>query len=147
MWRHIPTVFGGRPALPAELPQRPAPDTLAGPDGSVIITVGAHPRVAVPDIRGRDEDDALSVLREAGLGADRRAARRSDRVPRVTSSERGRGPGPRWLPALASRTWSPPARETWPTVAAGATGEAGAWRGCRMARSCDRAEGLDRSGR
>ena len=80
MWRHIPTVFGGRPALPAELPQRPAPDTLAGPDGSVIITVGAHPRVAVPDIRGRDEDDALSVLREAGLGADRRAARRSDRV-------------------------------------------------------------------
>ena len=81
MWRHIPTVFGRRPALPAELPQRPAPDTLAGPDGSVIITVGAHPRVAVPDIRGRDEDDALSVLREAGLGADRRAARRSDRVP------------------------------------------------------------------
>ncbi len=63
------------------LEQEPAPRTLAAPDGFVIITVGARPRVAVPDIRGRDEDEALSMLREAGLGAARRAARRSDRVP------------------------------------------------------------------
>lgn len=144
MWRHIPAVFGHRPPLSAELPERPAlgspvdrgsrvepvpqlvpvpdlaglpstdarrlaravrlsvtleerhsseglwgrvleqdpaPGTLRAPDEIVTLTVGTRPRVAVPDIRGRDEDEALSILREAGLGAARRAVRRSDRVP------------------------------------------------------------------
>lgn len=63
------------------LAQDPEPGTLDAPDGIVALTVGARARVPVPDVRGRDEDEALSMLREAGLGAARRATRRSDRVP------------------------------------------------------------------
>jgi serine/threonine-protein kinase len=63
------------------LAQDPEPGTLGAPDGIVVLTVGARARVPVPDVRGRDEDEALSMLREAGLGAARRATRRSDRVP------------------------------------------------------------------
>ena len=142
MWRHLPSVFGGRPNLPAELVFEPlaetsvpeAPPVLSSPtlvpdlvglpstearrlgrqsrltlevlergtseglwgrvleqdpapgvaldDSAVVaITVGARPHVTVPDLRGRGEEEALSILREAGLGAARRNARRSDRVP------------------------------------------------------------------
>ncbi len=63
------------------LEQEPAPGTVGAPDGIVLLSVGARARVPVPDVRGRDEDEALSILRDAGLGAERRAARRSDRVP------------------------------------------------------------------
>lgn len=63
------------------LEQDPVPGATGAPEGVVTLFVGARPRVPVPDIRGRDEDEALSMLREVGLGADRRAARRSDRVP------------------------------------------------------------------
>jgi hypothetical protein len=63
------------------LEQDPTPGTLGAPDGIVILTVGTRARVPVPDVRGRDEDEALSILRDAGLGAARRAARKSDRVP------------------------------------------------------------------
>jgi hypothetical protein len=140
MWRHIPTVFGGRSVVPHELTaaaptepleaggarrlpspvpdfvglastdarrlarmaqvavsvedrpssqglwgrvlaQDPQPGAQGAPDGVVILTVGARSRVPVPDVRGRDEDEALSMLRDAGLGAARRVTRRSDRVP------------------------------------------------------------------
>ena len=63
------------------LAQDPEPGALDAPDGIVVLTVGARARVPVPDVRGRDEDEALWILREAGLGAARRAIRRSDRVP------------------------------------------------------------------
>jgi beta-lactam-binding protein with PASTA domain len=63
------------------LEQDPPPGGTLEPDSIVTLTVGARPHVTVPDVRGRDEDEALSMLREAGLGTARRAARRSDRVP------------------------------------------------------------------
>jgi len=142
MWRHLSSVFGGRPNVPAELvfeppaepsvpeappvlsspslvpdlvglpstearrlarqsrltldvlehgtseglwgcvlEQDPAPGALLDDAKVVAITVGARPKVTVPDLRGRGEEEALSMLREAGLGAARRNARRSDRVP------------------------------------------------------------------
>lgn len=62
------------------LEQHPKPGASDVPDGVVEITVGARPRVTVPDLRGRAEDEALSMLRAAGLGAGRRVTRRSDRV-------------------------------------------------------------------
>ena len=63
------------------LDQVPAPGAAAI-DGDVItLVVGGRPHVTVPDVRGRDEDEALSILRIAGLGTARRATRRSDRVP------------------------------------------------------------------
>jgi len=141
MWRHLPSVFGGRPSVPAELvfeppaeppvpeappvvspslmpelvglpstearrlarqsrlrlevlergtseglwgrvlEQDPAPGAALDDSTVVALTVGARPHVTVPDLRGRGEEEALSMLRESGLGAARRNARRSDRVP------------------------------------------------------------------
>ena len=63
------------------LEQEPAAGQPYQADGLLVLTVGARPHVTVPDVRGRAEDDALSMLRQAGLGTARRAARRSDRVP------------------------------------------------------------------
>ncbi len=142
MWRHLPSVLGGAPAVPVEstlepltepttdeptpgapspvfvpelvglpstevrrlarqqqfaleveetgtnegqwgrvLEQDPPPGVALDASTVVVITVGARPSVTVPDVRGREEEEALSMLREAGLGAARRIARRSDRVP------------------------------------------------------------------
>jgi len=63
------------------LEQEPAAGRPFEPDGLLVLTVGARPHVTVPDVRGRAEDDALSLLQQAGLGTARRATRRSDRVP------------------------------------------------------------------
>ena len=63
------------------LEQWPAPGQAAESTSIVRLSVGARPHVTVPDIRGREEDAALSILREAGLGAVRRATRRSSPVP------------------------------------------------------------------
>ena len=63
------------------LEQDPASGASGTPQSLVTLTVGTRPRVPVPDVRGRDEDEALSILREAGLGTARRAIRSSDRVP------------------------------------------------------------------
>jgi hypothetical protein len=63
------------------LEQSPAPGSSGATDEPLVLTVGSRPHVIVPELRGRDEDEALSMLREAGLGAARRATRRSDRVP------------------------------------------------------------------
>jgi serine/threonine-protein kinase len=63
------------------LEQAPVPGASLDDSTAVSITVGARPHVTVPDLRGREEEEALSMLREAGLGAARRNARRSDRVP------------------------------------------------------------------
>ncbi len=62
------------------LEQEPAAGSPVAPDGMLVLTVGARPHITVPDVRGRAEDDALSMLRQAGLGTARRATRRSDRV-------------------------------------------------------------------
>lgn len=63
------------------LEQEPAAGLAFDPDGMLVLTVGARPDVTVPDVRGRAEDDARSMLRQAGLGPARRATRGSDRVP------------------------------------------------------------------
>lgn len=63
------------------LQQQPLPGQPMEPEGILRLTVASRPLVTVPDVRGRDEDEALSLLREVGLGAVRRATRRSDRVP------------------------------------------------------------------
>ena len=63
------------------LEQEPAAGSPLASDGMLVLTVGAKPHVTVPDVRGRAEDDALSLLRQAGLGTARRAIRRSDRMP------------------------------------------------------------------
>lgn len=63
------------------LEQEPSAGSPLAADGMLVLTVGARPHVTVPDVRGRAEDDALSMLRQAGLGTARRATRRSDRVP------------------------------------------------------------------
>lgn len=63
------------------LDQRPSPGQPMEPGANLGLTVGSRPFVIVPDVRGRDEDEAVAMLREAGLEAVRRATRRSDRVP------------------------------------------------------------------
>jgi serine/threonine-protein kinase len=63
------------------LGQEPAAGVALQARGQLTITVGARPHVTVPDVRGRDEEEALSLLHDAGLGAARRATRRSNRVP------------------------------------------------------------------
>jgi len=62
------------------LEQAPLPGEAPDADAILMLTVGARPHVIVPDVRGRAEDDALSMLRQAGLGTARRATRRSDAV-------------------------------------------------------------------
>ena len=63
------------------LDQRPAPGALLQ-DGTVMaLVVGAKPHVVVPDLRGCEEDVALAILRQAGLGTARRAVRASKEVP------------------------------------------------------------------
>jgi serine/threonine-protein kinase len=47
----------------------------------MLIVIGSRPDVIVPDVRGRDEEDALRALADAGLGTARRVMRRSDSVP------------------------------------------------------------------
>ncbi len=63
------------------LEQRPAPGALLGDGTAVTLVVGAKPHVVVPDLRGFEEDVALSILRQAGLGSARRAVRASNKVP------------------------------------------------------------------
>jgi beta-lactam-binding protein with PASTA domain len=63
------------------LAQTPVAGEAVSSDGAIALVIGARPHVTVPDVRGRDEDDALSLLREVGLGTAGRATRRSDRVP------------------------------------------------------------------
>ncbi len=63
------------------LEQEPAPGLAVSAGAVVTLAVGARPHVVVPDVRGRDEEEALSMLREAGLGTARRAARRADGMP------------------------------------------------------------------
>jgi beta-lactam-binding protein with PASTA domain len=63
------------------LEQRPSPGQSMEPGANLVLTVGSRPYVTVPDIRGRDEDEATAMLRELGLEAVRRATRRTDRVP------------------------------------------------------------------
>jgi serine/threonine-protein kinase len=63
------------------LAQDPPPGVALDASTVVVVTVGARPHVTVPDVRGREEEEGLAMLREAGLGAGRRIARRSDRVP------------------------------------------------------------------
>jgi beta-lactam-binding protein with PASTA domain len=61
--------------------QDPAPDVAMSPGEAVTITVGARPAVQIPDLRGRDEEEVVAILRDAGLRPDRRLARRSNSIP------------------------------------------------------------------
>ncbi len=60
--------------------QDPEPGTLARPGDVIDAQVGGRPGVAVPDVRGADEQDALVSLRTAGLTPTRRVVRRSSSV-------------------------------------------------------------------
>lgn len=61
--------------------QEPAPGADVQPGDCVTAFVGARPLVAVPDVSGIDEPEALATLRAAGLTPSRRALRRSSSVP------------------------------------------------------------------
>jgi beta-lactam-binding protein with PASTA domain len=63
------------------LAQDPAPGVPLWPGSTITLTIGERPAVEVPDVRGGEEAEMLTVLRQAGLRPDRRVARRSDRVP------------------------------------------------------------------
>lgn len=63
------------------LAQHPAPGVMLPLADSITLVVGAKPHVAMPRLGGRDEAEALELLREAGLAAARRLVRRSNSVP------------------------------------------------------------------
>ena len=54
--------------------------TLVRPGDVIHAWVGGRPGVAVPDVRGADEQEALASLRAAGLFPTRRVVRRSNSV-------------------------------------------------------------------
>ena len=59
--------------------QNPAPDQMAAEGSSVDLTVSTGQEMTeVPDLEGVDEDDALGMLREAGLRAGDRSRQPSD---------------------------------------------------------------------
>ena len=60
--------------------QDPEPGTLVRPGDVIHAWVGGRPGVAVPDVRGADEQEALASLRAAGLFPTRRVVRRSNSV-------------------------------------------------------------------
>jgi hypothetical protein len=60
--------------------QEPEPGAELRPGDSVRVSVGTRPLVAVPDVSGRDEQEALALLLDAGLTPGRRAERRSGSV-------------------------------------------------------------------
>ena len=61
--------------------QDPAPGARVRPGDVIDAWVGARPGVAVPDVEGVEEQDALAALRSAGLYPSRRVVRRSRSVP------------------------------------------------------------------
>ncbi len=63
------------------LSQEPQPGVEVVAGGVIAIEIGGRPHVMVPDLRGRDESEATTMLRAMGLAAERRGTRRSDKVP------------------------------------------------------------------
>jgi hypothetical protein len=63
------------------LGQEPPAGVQATPGDVVSIIVGGRPHVLVPELRGRDEAEAMATLHALGLTPERRATRRSDKVP------------------------------------------------------------------
>ena len=69
--------------------QSPAPGTRISPDTVVVLTV-APERVTVPNVEGLQRSEAISILRQAGLGARSRSVRSSEREGTVV----GQSPKP-----------------------------------------------------
>lgn len=63
------------------LGQDPAAGTNSTRGDVVTLIVGGRPHVLVPELRGRDEAEAVAALHTLGLTPERRATRRSDKVP------------------------------------------------------------------
>ena len=63
------------------LSQKPAAGEYAEPGDIMTITVGARPDVKVPDVRGVEGQEAVALIRDAGLFPSRRVLRRSNDVP------------------------------------------------------------------
>lgn len=63
------------------LEQQPPPGADVEPGAPVRVVIGCRPLLRVPDVRGREETEALALLRQAGLEPERRATRHSDKVP------------------------------------------------------------------
>ena len=63
------------------LGQDPAAGSTASHGDIVSLVVGGRPHVLVPELRGRDEAEAVAALHAVGLTPERRATRRSDKVP------------------------------------------------------------------
>lgn len=63
------------------LDQDPQPGVDVKPGATISVVIGGRRHVRVPDVRGRDEAEALNLLREAGLSPERRSTRPSDKVP------------------------------------------------------------------
>ena len=63
------------------LGQEPAAGAQATRGDVVSLIVGGRPHVLVPELRGRDEAEAVAALHALGLTPERRATRRSDKVP------------------------------------------------------------------
>jgi beta-lactam-binding protein with PASTA domain len=63
------------------LGQEPAAGAVANHGDVVSLIVGGRPHVLVPELRGRDEAEAVALLHALGLTPERRATRRSDKVP------------------------------------------------------------------
>ena len=63
------------------LRQDPEPGASSRPGDVVTVAVGGRPMISIPDLRAADEQDALAMLRSAGLLPSRRVLRRSRDVP------------------------------------------------------------------
>jgi beta-lactam-binding protein with PASTA domain len=63
------------------LSQEPESGVELVPGDIVTVVVGSRPHVKVPDVKGREEAEALVALREAGLIPERRIARQSNSMP------------------------------------------------------------------
>lgn len=62
------------------LAQEPMAGSPLGLGQLVSATIGARPAVAIPDLRGIEEQEALAFLRASGLDPSRRIVRRSNDV-------------------------------------------------------------------
>ncbi len=63
------------------LSQDPQSGIEVVPGDTISIVVGGRPHVVIPDLRGRDESEAMADLHALGLAPERRGTRRSDKVP------------------------------------------------------------------